>query len=179
MGIVDQIEKNEVSALTLTDIPKACLEKGQKVDALVQALQTNTSVTVVHLQNDFLACVRADMRSQIIQAVGRLPNIRQVYLGDSLVLVPDLTELLTNAKSLTVLNLHDVCLQGPPEYFDEFESALRTHPTLKTFDMKDCMTANQSIDMEKIQTATDSGKKPAAVELEAESLLEVNPAASA
>jgi hypothetical protein len=179
MSIVSQVESNEITDLTLTDIPKACLEKGQKIDALIQALQHNTSIGVVHLKEDFLACVRADMRSQLIKAIGKVPTIRQVYLGDSLVLVPDLTELLTNAKSLTVLNLQAVCLQGPPEYFDEFEKAIRTHPALKTFDMKDCMTANQSIDIDKLQNVADAGRKPAAVAMDSESPLIVNPAASA
>jgi hypothetical protein len=94
-------------------------------------------------------------------------------------LVPDLTKMLSNAKSLTVLNLKAVCLQGPPEYFDDFEKTLQTHPALKTFDMIECMTANQSIDMEKLQNAADAGKKPAAINVGSESPLEVNPAASA
>ncbi|KAG7351521.1 hypothetical protein IV203_010881 [Nitzschia inconspicua] len=179
MGIVSQIENNEVTSLIVTDMPKVCLEKGQKVDAMIEALQSNTSIEVVHLKDDFLACVRADMRSQLIQAVGKLPKIRQVYLGDTLLLVPDLTDLLINAKSLTVLNLTAVCLQGPPEYFDDFEKALRTHTALKTFDMKDCMTANQGIDIEKIANAADEGEKPASVNLDSESAQVVNPAASA
>jgi hypothetical protein len=179
MDIVSHIQNNEIISLTITDIPKAVLDKGQKIDEFIQALESNTSITTVDLKEDFLACVRADMRSQIIKAIGKLPNIQQVYLADSLVLVPDLTELLTNAKSLTVLNLKAVCLQGPPEYFDDFEKALQTHPALKTFDMIECMTANQSIDMGKLQNAADAGKKPASVNVGSESPLVVNPAASA
>jgi hypothetical protein len=102
-----------------------------------------------------------------------------VYLGDSLLLVPDLTTLLTNAKSLTVLNLNDVCLQGPPELFDDFQKALQSHATLKDFSMKDCMTANQTIDMDKLLDAA-SEKKPAAAGVAAATAsLLVNPAASA
>ena len=180
MGIVDQITANETKILSLSDIPKSCLEKGQKIDAFIQALEGNTSITTVRLQGDFLACVRADMRSKMVKAVGELANVREVYFGNSLLLVPDLTALLQAATSLTVFHLDDVCLQGPPEYFDDFEKALRTHSALKSFDMKNCMSANQSIDMEKIQNATESDSKPAALPATATACPgTVNPAASA
>ncbi len=163
MGIISQIENNEVTSLLMTDIPKACLEKDKSISDFLQALEGNTSITTVDFKDDFLACIRAEMRSQVIQAVGKLPHIQEVYLGNSLTLVPDLTDLLTSARSLTTLSLKDICLQGPPECFDGFETALRTHPCLKVFDMKDCTTANQSIDMCKIENIAMNGNKSAAL----------------
>jgi hypothetical protein len=41
------------------------------------------------------------------------------------------------------------------------------------------MTANQSIDIDKLQNVADAGRKPAAVAMDSESPLIVNPAASA
>jgi hypothetical protein len=179
MDIVGAIENNEMTTLTIKDMPKTVVEKGQKIDAFIRALQCNTSIVTVDLKEDFLACIRAYMRSQVINAVGKLPSIQQVYLADSLMLAPDLTDLLRNANSLTVLNLRAVCLQGAPEYFDEFEKALQTHPALKTFDIVECITSNQSVDMEKLQNTISAGKNPPSINVASELPLVVNPAASA
>ncbi|KAL3923825.1 MAG: hypothetical protein SGARI_006144 [Bacillariaceae sp.] len=70
-------------------------------------------------------------------------------------LAPDLTGLLVNAKVVTVLHLHDVCLQGAPELVEALETILRHHVTLKDFEMTNCMASNQSVDIEKLKDAAD------------------------
>mmetsp|Transcript_17401 Transcript_17401/g.30315 ORF Transcript_17401/g.30315 Transcript_17401/m.30315 type:complete len:178 (+) Transcript_17401:228-761(+) len=155
MGLLSEIENNKVTSLHLTDMPKKSFE-GAKVEDFCTALEKNTSITTVHMKDDFLACLRGDQRSQVVKAVGKLPAVTEIYFGGSLLLAPDLTSVVETAKTLKVLHLHDVCLQGAPELCKDFEKALSAHSALKEFDMKDCMTANASVDLEAVVAA---GKK--------------------
>jgi hypothetical protein len=152
MSLLHQIESNDITSLRVDAMPKEAFE-GAKPDAFIDALGKNNSISTVHLEGDFLACLRADVRSNVVKAVGKLPSVREIYLGDCLMLAPDLTEVLSTAKSLTVLHLSGVCLQGEPAFFDELEKMVAHHLTLKDFEMKDCMASNQSVDLNKLKEA--------------------------
>jgi hypothetical protein len=152
MSLLNQIENNEVDDLKIDAMAKEAFEKA-KPEAFLDALEKNNSIRSVRLEGDFLACLRADVRSNVIKAIGKLSSVREIYLGDSLLLAPDLTEMLTEAKSVTTLNLHDCCIQGAPEFFDALEAVLFHHVTLKDFELKDCMASNQSVDLQKLKDA--------------------------
>ncbi|KAG7355229.1 hypothetical protein IV203_004585 [Nitzschia inconspicua] len=63
MSLLNQIENNEVADLRISAAPKEALEGKKKEDALLEALAKNSSITSVQLEEDFLACLRADIRS--------------------------------------------------------------------------------------------------------------------
>ena len=155
MSLLEQIKNNEITELRIDSMPKEAFEGKKKEDLFITALGKNTSITSVRLEGDFLACLKADVRSKVLEAVGKLPSLRSVYLGDCLLLAPDLTDLLINGKTVTILHLHDVCLQGAPELVDALETILRHHVTLKDFEMSNCMASNQSVDMDKLKEAAD------------------------
>jgi hypothetical protein len=175
-SLLNQIENNEVTTLHLTKMPRETFVDGSgsitaKTDHFVEVLSNNTSIVSVVMRGDFLACLRGDQRSKVVQALGKLPQIHTVVLGESLLVISDLTTVLTTASTLKVFTLHDVCLQGPPDLFDEFEYVVTRHGALKEFDLKDCMTANQTIDLNKILETT----KKSSVTGDAEGLI-VDPA---
>jgi hypothetical protein len=155
MSLLNQIENNEIADLRISATPKEALEGKKKEAALMEALKKNNSITSVHLEQDFLACVRADIRSELIQAISKLPSLRVVHLSDTLMLAQDVTDLLMNVKTITTLHLANVCLQGAPEYFDALETVLQHHATLKEFEMTNCMASNQSVDLEKLKEAAE------------------------
>jgi hypothetical protein len=154
MSLLKQIENNDIVDLHINTPPKEALEGKNKEDALIKALEMNNSITSVHLEQDFLACLRADNRSIIISAIGKLPSLRQVYLSDTLLLSNDVSELLASAKAITTLHLVNVCLQGAPEYFDALATVLQQHSTLKDFTLTGCMASNQSVDLGMLKIAT-------------------------
>ena len=168
MSLLNQIESNDITDLTIEAVPKEAFE-GAKVDAFLDALEKNTSITKMNLKGDFLACLRGDQRSQVIKAIGKT-KVQDIHLGNSLVLAPDLAELVISAKSLTRLILDDICLQGDADFMGKFETALVSHPSLKEFEMSNCMASNQSIDIEKIQQVKVGGPGGCSIE---------NPAATA
>jgi hypothetical protein len=131
------------------------LEGKGKEQTFLDALANNTSITSVILKSDFLACLRGDVRSQVLKAVGKLPNIQSITLGNSLVLAPDLTELVTQAKTLTSLTLEDVCLQGEPELVSKLEASLSSHGALKEFNLLNCMASNQEVNLDELKSVKD------------------------
>jgi hypothetical protein len=155
MSLLDQIVNNEISALRVDAMPTEAFGGKKKENLFIEALEKNNSITSVRLEGDFLACLKADIRSKVIEAVGKLPAVRSIYLGDSLLLAPNLTEMLINAKAVTVLHLHDICLQGAPEFVDALAAVLRHHVTLKDFEMTNCMASNQSVELERLREAAD------------------------
>jgi NAD(P)H-flavin reductase len=144
--LLEQIESNDIMSLTLEASPKEALEK-KKPDALVEALGKNTSITTVTLKTDFLACLRADVRSQVLQAIAKLPALQSVTLGNSLVLAPDLTSMVKSAKKLNNLTLDEICIQGEEALVEELRVALASNGTLKSFTLNKCMASNQSVDL--------------------------------
>jgi hypothetical protein len=153
MSLLNQIENNEIVNLHISAQPKEALEGKNQEEALIKALGKNNSITSVHLEQEFLACLRADNRSIIVNAIGKLPSLRQVYLSDTLLLGNDVKDLLVNAKAVTTLHLANVCFQGAPEYFDALATVLKHHASLKDFELIDCMASNQSVELEKLTEA--------------------------
>jgi hypothetical protein len=148
--LLEQIETNDITSLTLEATSKEALEQ-KEPEALLEALGKNTSLTSVTMQTDFLACLRGDVRSRIIQAIGILPSLQSLTLGNSLILAVDLTTLLKTAKSLTTLTLTDICLQGEPATIEELQRTVASHAGLTDFIMSNCMASNQSVNLTELE----------------------------
>jgi hypothetical protein len=149
--LLEQIENDNITSLTLEATPKETLEK-KKPEALIEALGKNTSLVSVTMQTDFLACLRGDIRSQVVQAIGKLPSLQSVSLGNSLLLAPDLITLVKTAKSLTTLTLTDICLQGEPTFIEDLQRTIASHASLKDFTLSNCMASNQSVNLSALET---------------------------
>jgi hypothetical protein len=160
MTILDKISNNEISTLKITMEAEDVFHNDGSVHDFLDTLQRNTSIDSVRLEGEFLGCLRADARSKVLQEVGDSLGsaLREVTLGDSLVLVSDVAHILTKSPALRTLNLHDVVLQGDEDCFRALEAALMQHPSLKEFEMgENCYSAVQEIDLDRVMNAKKAG----------------------
>jgi hypothetical protein len=151
MTIIEEIRANQVVDLHLNDVPKAYFGK---VSEMIAALKDNTSIESIKFDKDFIGCVFGKERGELLNQVAKLPNLKEVFLGDAGLMVEEvIVTLLKNAKSLRKITLHRLVMQGTQKDFDGLEAALYQHGSLKDFEMEDCVASNDDIDMEKIKTA--------------------------
>jgi hypothetical protein len=158
MSILNQIANNEITKLELQDEAEIVFENDDgSIYEFLDALKKNTSIASMVLRGDFLSCLRADARDQVLKAISG-NHIQHVIIGDTLLLVQDLTQLVGHLKSLRSLELHNLVLQGQEDHFQAFEAALLQHPSLKEFDMSDnCETAIKGIELSTLRNAKKSG----------------------
>ena len=150
MTIIEDIRANQVVDLHLNDIPKAYFGKTSE---MIAALTDNTSIESIRFDKDFIGCIFGDDRGKLLDQVAKLPNLREVFLGDAGLMVEVIVTLLKNAKSLRKITLHRLVMQGTQKHFDGLEAALYQHGSLKDFQMEECMASNEDIDMKKIMNA--------------------------
>jgi hypothetical protein len=164
MTIIEDIRANQVVDLHLNAVPE---EYFGETSGITDALKDNTSIESVRFDKDFIACVYGRERGEILDQVAKLPNLKEVFLGDALLMADDITSLLKNAKGLKKITLHRLVLQGTKKDFEGLKKAvLYQHGSLKDFQMEECIPSNEGIDMEKIMNprknvdATSSIDKP-------------------
>ena len=151
MTIIEDIRANQVVDLHLkNDIPKAYFKETSK---MVDALTDNTSIESVQFDKDFIGCVFGNERGELLNQVAKLPNLKEVFLGDAGLMVDAIATLLKNAKGLKKMSLHRLVMQGIEKDFNGLEAVLYQHGSLKAFEMDDCVASNEYIDMEKIMNA--------------------------
>ena len=150
MNIIEEIRANEVVNLHLTADPD---EYFGDISEMIAALKDNTSIESIQFDKDFIGCVFGRERGELLDQVAKLPNLKEVFLGDAGLMVEFIVSLLKNAKSLRKITLHRLVMQGTQKDFDGLEAALYQHGSLKDFEMEDCVASNDDIDMEKIKTA--------------------------
>ena len=144
------------------------------IRALLKALIRNDSITSIVFEGDFLDCLRADKRSELLQTLGSyLPALTELCLGDTPMHVRDVSHIVTHASgTLTKLALHDLILQGTVEEFRAFERALlwtTKTSSIREFSMQECTTSvlsgssssssSSTIDLNSIGTAWKSQKE--------------------
>jgi hypothetical protein len=151
--IIQQIQDNAIVNLRINDGDEYLIDH---VYNLIDALSKNTSVETIQFQGEYLGCVRSDARSELVQMVSKLPNLNEVHMNNSLVLISDITKMLSCAKALRVLKINGVVLQGVAMDFAACEIALYQHILLKEFEMLDCTPAVREISLESLEMA---GKK--------------------
>lgn len=157
MSIIEQVASNSITDLKISQDPDEALGK-KKVGEFLDALGSNTSIETLKLDGDFIGCLRQDKRSALIKAIGDLPNLKEVHLGEACMLADDVASILTKGKNIVSMSLTAVVLQGEQSSLDACELAVYTHPTLKQFDLKDSSTAIAELSLDKLQEA---GKKAA------------------
>ncbi|KAG7349976.1 hypothetical protein IV203_012573 [Nitzschia inconspicua] len=157
-SLLNQIISNDIVDLKITEEAEDVFgnEDGCVHDFL-DALKVNTSIKTARLTEDFLGCLRADARSKVLQALGKDLDLKEVTLGDALILVEDITHIIAKSPSLYSMDLHNIILQGQQEHFQALEATLHQHPNLKEFDLSDnCEPAVEDIDLERIKNAKNA-----------------------
>ena len=153
MSTLEQIQNNEVVDLHIT---AAADDVFDKLNDFLDALEQNTSIESIKLEQDFIGDLRNDARSKLLYSLGQVKNLKEVTLGDGLLQINDVTKMIQNAKSLRALHLRDMVLQGIESDFDACESALYQHGSMKEFEMVDCSPAISSVSIDKL---TKAGQK--------------------
>jgi hypothetical protein len=152
MNIIEQIRANEVVELHLDAVPE---EYFGEMSEMIAALKENTSIESIKFDKDFIGCVFGRERGELLNQVAKLPNLKEVFLGDAGLSVDAIATLIKNAKGLKKITLHQLVMQGTQKDFDGLEAVLYQHAVgpLKDFEMEDCVGSNEDVDMEKIMTA--------------------------
>jgi hypothetical protein len=160
MTILEEIRANDVIDLTLNNIPEDYFEH---TDDMLAALRENTSIETVRFDKDFIACVYGRERGDLLAQVAQLPNLKEVFLGDSGLMTDAIADLLKSAKGLRKLTLHRLVMQGVQNDFDYLECILYQHTSLKDFQMDDCIASCEEVDLGRVLNA---GKnfKPSSIE---------------
>jgi hypothetical protein len=151
--IFRDLVENNVADLVLDQQPEEYVEDAND---LVVALKDNSSVQSIALHGEFLSGLLTRERVELLEALGDLPNLQEVFLGGSCMDVTVMTQLLRlHHANLRKLHLFGLVLQGVQEEFDELERAIREHPDLKDFEMAKCTTANASVDIKRLESARE------------------------
>jgi hypothetical protein len=153
MTLLEQIQANEI---TNVHVDNAADDVFENINAFLDAMGQNTSIESVHFEKEFIGDLRNDARTKLLKAIGQIPSIKEIRLGDALLQTVDITEMVTAAQALRALHLKNIVLQGVAEHFDACETALYKSHTLKEFDLEDCFPAVRGLSLEKLYNA---GKK--------------------
>ena len=156
MSLFDQIQDNAITNLRLNDTDEEMIDRATR---LIDVISRNTSIETIHFDGEYLGCLRGDARSELIEMIGQLPNLHEVHMGHSCLHITGITQMLLGAKTLRVLKLDDMVLQGIEEDFQACETALYAHMSLKEFDLVDCNAAVEGVSVESLELA---GKKVSA-----------------
>ena len=153
--LIEQIQNNDIKVLKIDDTDEYMIDD---VKQLVMALEQNTSIVAVHFEGEYLGCLRKNERSDLAQTVGKLPNLQELHMSNTLFVISDICTLVKTAPSLRVLKLNNFVLQGVKEEFENCETLLYSHAALKDLQLKDCKAANDDIALDKLEVAL-LGKK--------------------
>jgi ribosomal protein L12E/L44/L45/RPP1/RPP2 len=140
MSVLAQIQANEIINLRVSDADNELLDNVHK---FIEALEHNHTLESIHFEDHFLGCLRNDSRSELLQSLGQVSSLQEVHLAGACMLVSDATLLLLQAKSLRVLTINKLVLQGVDKDFDAFE-------------MEQCVPAVKGVSLDKLEKA---GKK--------------------
>lgn len=148
MTILSNIEANSSMNLIINVPADEVCHDFQK---LLNALRSNTSITAVRCEGDFLDDLSSMERGQVLEAIAAIHSLKTVHLGDSFIFTKDVATLLKSVPGLLELTMSDMVLQGIQVDFDQLEQALHAHSGLKFFKMDNCVTSVQDIDLSNIQ----------------------------
>lgn len=148
MGLLDDIKCNLVEELHMCNDSDDYFESpGQFEDAMKE----NTSITKVTFDGDFLVCLKAEDRAIIVSCLGRLPNLETVVLKDSRLLIGIcVTNLVKNSPKLSSLSMVNCTLQGVPEDFVMFKTALGEKSCMKTLRIEDSFAPNEDVKLDSV-----------------------------
>jgi hypothetical protein len=153
MSIVQQIQDNTITNLRVSGEDDDAVKN---IHQVIEALEKNNTILSATFHDDFLGCLRNDVRSKLMNSLGRISSLQEAHLEDALLMVSDVADLLVQAEGLKVLTLKNIVLQGVKEQFDACEMALYQHGSVKEFRMDKCTPALEEISLERMELA---GKK--------------------
>jgi hypothetical protein len=102
MTTLNQIRTNEITDLNLCNLPEDIFDD---LTELYAALDQNTTIETVRLDKDFIGYLCNETRSQVLEVIGKLPLLREVHIGDALLMVDGITKMIVQAKNLKCLTL--------------------------------------------------------------------------
>ena len=148
MTVLEDIKNNKIETLHLESVPSDYFPKAQD---FVDAMAVNTSITKVFFEKDFISCLKGADRAAIVSAVGKLPNVEEVQLKDSLLMVGIcVTNLVKNAKKLSSISFEHCVLQGLPEDFDLLLNALKESSSVTDLTIGKCTATSDEVDLQKV-----------------------------
>jgi hypothetical protein len=150
MTLLAKIQGNDITDLRISEDPDEVFDH---VTSFLDAMESNTSIETVKFDKDFIGCLRHDDRSDLLNALSKIPSLKEVHLGDACLLVKDITNILVEAKGLVSFSLNTVVLQGDAASLDACELAVCQHPCLKQFELINCTTAIRDLSIDSLQTA--------------------------
>ena len=135
--MLEKISTNEDSLLEL-HIGTECESTDTLLDALNRSRESRIAewmIEVVRFDKNFLPSVKPMDKILILENVGKLPNLKEVYLSHGSIPAKALSELLKDARNLQVFYLNQVMLEGDEEDFSLLETAFEGHSCLQEFSM--------------------------------------------
>eukprot|EP00980_Cylindrotheca_fusiformis_P007161 scaffold1505_cov118-Cylindrotheca_fusiformis.AAC.11 len=147
MSILEEIEGNAVTNLILS---KSSDEYADDSSKIMSALSNNKSILAIRMEGDFLDELSSLGRGEVLEAIKPIPTLRSVHLGDSLLMVKDIAEMLAGMPELLELTMEQLVLQGIKMDFELLESNLHAHPNLKFFKIADCTTSISDISLDSL-----------------------------
>ena len=147
MTIIEKIRANKVVYHHLNAPPE---EYFGETSEMIAALRDNTSIESIQFDKDFIGCVFGRVGSELLNQVAKLPNLKEVFLGDADLMVNAIATLLKNAKGLKNICLRRLVMQGIEKDFEGLAVILHQHGSLKGFRIEDCVASDEDIDIEKI-----------------------------
>jgi hypothetical protein len=151
MTILEQIQNNDIVDLHISAPADEVFD--HRMGPFYDALEQNTSIQTIHLEQDFIGDLRNDDRAKLLRSIGQVKSLKEVTLGDALMQINDITKMVKSAKSLRTLRLKSMVLQGVEADFDACEATLQHHGCIKEFEMEDCEPAVEDISMDKLVKA--------------------------
>ena len=91
MSVLEQIKANTISDLNISQDADEITERTSEI---VDALRSNKSVVSVRFEGEFLGAMRNDSRLEVVEAVGTIPTLQRVHLGDTLLVVSGIANML-------------------------------------------------------------------------------------
>lgn len=144
MTVLEQIKANSISHL---NIAQDADEITERTSEIVDALRNNTSIVSVRFEGEFLGAMRNDSRLEVVEAIGMIPTLQRVHLGDTLLVVSGIAKMLCKATGLCELSISNMVMQGIESDFSILEATLASHNSLKIFKMDKCRPAVKDISL--------------------------------
>jgi hypothetical protein len=145
MGILEDIKGNLIEELHLSNSPEDYFESP---DELADAMKDNTSVKEAIFDGDFLTCLKPEDRAIVVSCLRRLPNLEKVVLKDSRLMIGIcIANLVKDSPKLNSLSMINCTLQGVPNDFDTFKSAIGDSSSMKSLHIEESFAPNDDVQL--------------------------------
>jgi hypothetical protein len=136
MSIVQQIKDNdpELKEIRLAEDP---LAYAPSVAELCEALSSNSKITYVRIDRDFLPCMNDEDIAPFFKALSKVPSLKDAQIWHASVQVSILAEFINDSQQLEHLQFGCLELEGEQHDFSLINEAIKGHHSLKSFTMSD------------------------------------------